>query len=584
MSEQNNTYYIHRRDGMMIEVDLPIVMDDGVTLRCDVYRPDDDKKYPAILTYGPYSKGMHFSQGYPQFWERIKKCYPEILENTSAKYFNWETVDPEKWVNQGYVCVRIDSRGAGRSEGVIDCISPREDKDYYDCIEFIAGQSWCDGNVGLLGISYHAINQWHVAAMNPPHLKCIIPFEGCTDFYRDNERHGGIQQDFPDFWWPSQVAKVQHGLGKRGMIGGITGDWLSGPEELTDEQLKKNQSGYLKEIDKNELITASVYAKRAINLDNVKVPVLSCGNWGGNSLHLRGNVEGYLGAASKEKFLELHGLEHFTEFYTDYGRNMQQAFLDHYLKGKDTWHQAPVHLRLRNVDGSFTDRDEQEWPLARTQWTKYYLGEDGSFSTAMGGKDFKMSFKADDPHGLCFMSEPMTEDLEITGPAVGRLMVSSTTSDADVFLTMRVLNPNGKDITFVSANDYHGLIALGRMRASHRKKDETKSLPYRPWYTHDEKWPLTPGEKVALDVEIWPTSVVIPKGYRLGFNVTGTDYELENESQWTLKTPYEGFIWKGSAAYTHKGDSWMPELHGTTTLYAEGSEKPYVLLPIIPKK
>lgn len=120
---------------------------------------------------------------------------------------------------------------------------------------------------------------------------------------------------------------------------------------------------------------------------------------------------------------------------------MQKDFLDHYLKGKDTWHRAPVHLRLRNVDGSFTDRDEQEWPLARTKWTKYYLHEDGSLSTDEGG-DFRFSFKAGSA-GVNFFTEPLAEELEITGPAAASLLISSTTSDADIFLTIKVLDPDG---------------------------------------------------------------------------------------------------------------------------------------------
>lgn len=578
-----DTHRIVQQDGMTIEFDHAIVMDDGVVIRCDIYRPSDDGKYPAIITNGPYSKGMHFSQGYAKFWQRIKDCYPEILENTSGKYFNWETVDPEKWVPEGYACVRIDSRGAGRSEGVIDSLSPREIQDFYDCIEYIATLPWCDGNIGLNGISYFGISQWMVAAKQPPHLKCIIPFEGYMDCYRCACRHGGIQMDFQDYWWPTQVRNVQHGLGKRGIIGAITGDWLSGPEEVSDEELDRMQSGWLDEVDKEELITAKVYQDRKVDMDKVQVPLLSCGNWGGNALHLLGNVEGYLTAASKEKFLEIHGLEHYTEFFTDYGRKMQKAFLDHYLKGKDTWHQAPVHLRLRNVDGTFTDRDEQEWPLARTQWTKFYLQPDGGFSTEIPSGDFQITFNADDPHGLGFMSEPLEEEMEITGPSAGRLRISSDTVDADIYLTLRVLDPNGKDVTFVSANDYNGLIAMGWLRASHRKLVPEKTLPYRPFHAHDEKWPLMPGEKVDLDVEIWPTSVIIPKGYRVGINLTGTDYELTDESQWTTATPW-GTVWKGSADYTHKGDSWMKELHGNTTLHAEGAEKPYILLPIIPKK
>lgn len=226
---------------------------------------------------------------------------------------------------------------------------------------------------------------------------------------------------------------------------------------------------------------ADVYQRRQIDLSQIDISVLSCGNWGGNALHLRGNTEGYLAIPSTDKLLEIHGLEHFTEFYTDYGRTMQQAFLDYYLKGKGTWHQAPVHLRLRNVDGSFTDRDEQEWPLARTQWTKYYLQKDGSLSVN-ANDDFQLSFQAAS-EGLNFFTEPLTEEFEITGPAAASLLVSSSTQDADIFITLRVLDSQGNDVSFVAVNDPHGVggdrLAKGiSSQAGYGEKPALPSLPY----------------------------------------------------------------------------------------------------------
>lgn len=420
--------------GMVIEIDNFIIMDDGIKIRYDVYRPDNDGRYPSIITYGPYSKGMHFSQSYGLFWKRIKEAYPEILEGTSGKYMNWETVDPEKWVPEGYAVVKADSRGTGRSEGIIDNCSDREAQDFYNCIEYIAALPWCNGKIAGLGISYYAIMLWAVAAKRPPHLSAIIPFEGASDFYREFARHGGIGHDFASIWYPLQVGAVQHGLGKLGQKGKISNDYVSGPETLSRKELTANRSSYLTDIAEQEMITDKVYQNRKVDLSKINIPVLSCGNWGGNGLHLRGNIEGYLSVPSKDKFLEIHGLEHFTEFYTDYGRNMQKAFLDHYLKGLDTWHQAPVHLRLRNIDGSFTDRDEREWPLRRTQWTKFYLHENGSFSRTPSAT-FTLSFHADGD-GLNFFTEPLAEELEITGPISGHFSISSSTDDADLFLTM----------------------------------------------------------------------------------------------------------------------------------------------------
>jgi hypothetical protein len=105
------------RDGMRIDWDAPITMDDGVVLRADVFRPVADGRYAVILSYSPYAKGLAFQEGYKGNWARLTKAAPEVLEGSSNKYQNWELVDPEKWVPDGYVCVRTDSRGAGRSPG-----------------------------------------------------------------------------------------------------------------------------------------------------------------------------------------------------------------------------------------------------------------------------------------------------------------------------------------------------------------------------------------------------------------------------------------------------------------------------------
>ena len=158
------------RDGMRIDWDVPIEMDDGLVLRADVYRPTEEGQHPVIMTYGPYAKGYAWQDGYETTWELFSKAHPDAIAGSTNKYQSWEVVDPEKWVPHGYACVRVDSRGAGRSPGYIDLFSPRETKDFYNCIEWGGTQPWSNGKVGLNGISYYAINQWHVASLQPPPL------------------------------------------------------------------------------------------------------------------------------------------------------------------------------------------------------------------------------------------------------------------------------------------------------------------------------------------------------------------------------------------------------------------------------
>jgi putative CocE/NonD family hydrolase len=208
---------------MTIDWDVPVRMDDGLVLRADIFRPAAAGRYPVILSYGPYGKGLAFQDGYRTAWDIMVRDHPDAAAGSSNAYQNWEVVDPEKWVPHGYVCARVDSRGAGRSPGFIVHHSPRETTDLCECIEWAGSQPWSNGKVGLNGISYYATNQWRVAALQPPHLAAICVWEGYADRYRDSTHHGGIVCTFQKNWQEMQVRTVQHGLGERGPRSRVTG-------------------------------------------------------------------------------------------------------------------------------------------------------------------------------------------------------------------------------------------------------------------------------------------------------------------------------------------------------------------------
>src|SRR6202158_4132062 len=172
------------QDNMLIAWDVEIVMDDGLVLRADVFRPKAEGTWPVLLTYGPYAKGLAFQQGYPSAWQAMIAGHPDVADGSTNKYQNWEVVDPEKWVPHGYACVRVDSRGAGRSPGYMDHFSPRETKDFYNCIEWAGVQRWSNGKIGLNGISYYAENQWQAGAPRAPHLGAHFTRGGARRFYR----------------------------------------------------------------------------------------------------------------------------------------------------------------------------------------------------------------------------------------------------------------------------------------------------------------------------------------------------------------------------------------------------------------
>jgi len=316
----------------------------------------------------------------------------------------------------------------------------------------------------------------------------------------------------------------------------------------------------------------------------IKTPMLSTANWGGQGLHPRGNFEGFVRSASNHKWLEVHGIEHWTHFYTDYGIDLQKRFFGHFLKGEDTgWLQSQpkVQLQIRYPGEVFVERHENEWPLARTDWTKYYIHPDTmTISTEEQVTESSAEYEGLSD-GLTFLSDPLETDLEITGPIASKLWVSSETNDADLFLVLRAFSPDMKEVTFQGALDPHTPLAQGWLRCSHRKLDKDLTLPYRPYHTHDEIQPLNKDETYEVDVEVWPTCIVVPKGYRLGFSVRGKDYVYPGDSG-TDFGEYAG--WTGCGLFKHDDPVDRPAeiFGGTVKLHTGANRQAYIMLPIIP--
>jgi predicted acyl esterase len=571
------------RDGMRIMWYAPIAMDDGLVLRADVFRPIEDGHYPVILTYGVYAKGLAFQEGYPLQWEKMVTDHPEILRGSTNNYQNWEVTDPERWVPHGYAVVRVDSRGAGWSPGFMDCNSPREIEDLYQCIEWAGTQPWSNGKVGMLGISYYASNQWRVAGKHPPHLTAIIPWEGQNDRYRDSGYHGGILSQFQELWAKHQVVNVQYGRGERARKNPNTGESVAGPVTLSDEELAKNCLNVFEELKKHPL-DDQWHRSRSADLSKVTLPLLTCANWGGQGIHPRGNFNGFTETPSKQKWLEVHGDSHWSLFYSAYGLALQKRFFDHFLKGIDNgWDkQPPVQLNIRHPGEKFVLRMEKEWPLARTQWTKFYLDPASmALSPKPVAKEGKVEYEALGK-GLTFSMAPLEKETEITGPLAAKLFISSSTKDADLFLIVRVFDPSGKELTFMGSTDPNTPIANGWLRVSHRRLDPTRTKPYRPYHPHDRVEPLTPGEVYECDVEILPTCIVLPAGWRVMLTVRGKDYEYEGELSEFAKKFHYGT--RGTGGMTHNDPDNRPKdiFGGKVTLHAGGRRESYLLVPIIP--
>ena len=556
------TQLIQVNEDIILERDVDIPMRDGTLLKADVFRPAKAGRYPVIMNLGPYQK------------EKVWVTPPD-LEEPGNDYMNWETVNPLWWVPKGYIAIRVDGRGSGHSPGQYDPWSLAEAIDFYDAIEWSAQQPWCNGKVGTSGISYYAINQWFVANLRPPSLKAIIPWEGFADIYRDALYHGGILNIFMTNWFTAHL--LHHHLGRASRQ--QPNPWMI---NVLDRWLQNN-------LD-NGALTGST-----ADWSRIDVPFYSVGNWTGFGLHLRGNTEAYMVSQNPNRKLRIHSGSHVHAFYTEEGRADQLRFFDHWLKDIDNgiMKEPPVKLAIRHGKDKVVWRHEQEWPLQRTQWTRYYLDLKSTPSSAEGPRQGELA-----PHipggnasctypvltkgsmgsssaassqvmgggikpdmGISVCTAPMSEDTEITGPLAALLFVSSSSEDMDIFITLRHYDEKGEEILETGQQGSPVPVAKGWLRASHRELDPQKTLPYRPYHRHQRRQYLIPGEIVEVQVEIWPTSMVFAKGHRLRVDIQ----------------PRDGL---GSAGYMHYHADYNT---GTNTIHSGPEYPSHLLLPIIPK-
>jgi predicted acyl esterase len=551
------------KHGLVLEKDVEIPMRDGARLKADVFRPRGADKYPVIINIGPYQKDKHWVP-------------PGDLEEKDNPYMNWEAVNPLWWIPRGYIAVRVDGRGSGKSPGQTDPFSLHEARDFYDAIEWAARQPWSNGKIGTLGISYYAMTQWLVASLKPPSLKAMIPWEGAADMYRDFAYHGGIFCfGFVSNWYNNHMA--HHLLGK--------------PQEYNPDTFAKH---WLWHYMRDSLDTGCYHGRQAL-WESIDIPLYTVGNWSGMGLHLRGNTEAFVRAKSKHKKLRIHSGTHYHPFYAEEARKDQLRFFDHWLKGKDTgfMKEPPVKLLIRTGGGkNYQWRYENEWPLARTRWTQFFLrpvrqnprkgdSVEGRLATTAPKNRDSVTYPASvttkagvasaswtstalagslPRMGVSFETERLPAAMEITGPINLVLWVSSSTEDMDIFATLRNIGRDGKDVWEVGQQQQPVPVAKGWLRVSHRKLDKKLSLPYRPYHTHDQRQPLKPGQIVQVEVEIWPTCMVFAKGHRIRLDIE----------------PRDGV---GSAPYTHYHADYKT---GANTIYTGGKFASHVLLPVIP--
>ncbi|KAF4987904.1 hypothetical protein FDECE_15261 [Fusarium decemcellulare] len=517
---------------IVIQYDETITLRDGTKIYADVYRPSDGSKCPVLLAWTPYGKHVN-----PWLkWDNMPGC--GVPSNVVSKYVGFETPDPGFWCKNGYAVVTVDARGLWNSEGDATFMSAQEAQDCYDAIEWAGTQEWSQGNVGMSGVSYLAWSQWRVASLNPPHLKAINPNEGVTDFFREIATHGGIPAAFLE-----GILKLL---------------WCHGKRSVED-------IGTM--VDQHPLFDAYWKSKNA-DLSKIKTPAYIVASWADHGLHLRGTLEGFKKIKSSHKWLRVHGRRKFQSYYEDQER--QRQFFDKFLKGikseVDFWPKVNVEIRERFYVGN--SRAEDEWPLARTQYTKLYLDAGGHCMTLEPvSKIHEARYNVDKAPGVTESLQfqyTFPQDTELTGHSKLRLWVEAQgNDDMDIFVTLDKVDRTGDKVPLPWRSlRSDGPLVTGWLRASHRELDESLSTHYQPVLKHARQLKMKSGEVVPVDIEILSTSVLFRHGEKVVLTVAGSDPFIDSAS----------------------ANNHVKVLNkGVHVIYAGGKYDSHLLIPVIPR-
>jgi putative CocE/NonD family hydrolase len=429
-----------------------------------------------------------------------------------SRWTGFEAPDPLFWTRAGYAVVQVDVRGMHKSEGHAGALTDDDARDYYDLIEWAALQPWSTGRVGLLGVSYLAMSQWRVAALRPPALKAIVPWEGVTDLLRElGYQDGVLETDFVGTWWRNRMKR---GRNPR----------FAMAEDFPGER------------DARPLDDAWWAGKRP-ELSAIEVPALVCASWSDHGLHTRGSLEGFERIASRDRWLFTHGRRKWETFYSDEARTLQKQFFDCYLKGEtNDWRTTPrVRLEVRKSRNESAVRWEEAWPPRSASYRPLYLdARTGCLDAEPPGEHGTASYRATRARAedRATFAHRFDGETELTGTMMLKLWVATSEGDdLDLFVVLRKFDPLGREVCFYGYNGFdRDGVAKGWLRVSHRELDRTRSRPGRPWHTHRVRQPLAGGQIAPVEIEILASCTRFEAGSRLTVEILGHD-----------AAPYPGF-------------------------------------------
>ncbi|HEV2638930.1 MAG TPA: CocE/NonD family hydrolase [Actinocrinis sp.] len=527
--------------------DVKIPLQNGSFVYADVFRPDDDEPVPVIMNCGVYGRAfVHHSICNEEDAEHHEAMEDRYFRGNSDGYVyeNHEAVNTATWVPRGYALVRVDGPGAGKSPGVLGIWGIEEAEAYRDAIEWAGEQPWSNGNVGLWGMSYYAMNQHAVASLHPAHLKAMIAIGTDADLYEEVIYTGGIlNEEFFPMWF------------KAGIVPAICG------EVNAKDFMAMARANPFKDSDPAKVFGPRSEVLMSPDLSGVTVPLWSIAvTTHPSNFHQLGSSETYLNTPTANKKLDFWE-DWFMKAYSAAAVEDHAAFFDHWLKGADNgiMDTPPVRLEIRTGRGGSYLMEEHEWPIARTEYVRWYLDAAPSeaadlvqgehvlrLASTVPDGDRSVTYSAEvdltGPRlpagkgglttapcafGATFLSEPLEQDAVLAGYSKLVLWVASTSADMDIFASVRVLDEDGREVDYCGpalipgiATDFYPL-AKGWLKASHRRLDPARSTEFRPKHTHRQAdyAPLSAGVIEQVEIEIIPNTGLIRRGQRIRVDV-----------------------------------------------------------------
>lgn len=455
-----------------------------------------------------------------------------VPPGTISTMSKFESPDPGFWCRHGYAIANVDPRGTGHSEGDINLFGTQDAKDGYDFIEWVAGQHWCNGRVGMGGNSCVAMTQFRVAAQQPPHLACIAPWEATTDIYRESIFEGGVPAlAFNEFIVAS----------------------LTGPNKIDDQVAMARQYPLMN----------AYWEDKIPDFKKIKIPTYACASW--SHFHLRGSFNAFRKIRSTRKWLRAHREQEWPDLYNPDNIEDLKRFFDRYLRNiNNGWEMTPRY-RVEVMDAFDcdyqTNRPEKEFPLARTQYQKLYLDSSNmSLAAEPVENETKVSYDANE--GVVNFDFQFDQQTEITGYMKLRLWVEAEGhNEMDLFVNIQKADENGNWLpTYILGEPHPG--TWGKMRVSHRALDEKLSTDYEPVQSHLKEEKLSPGEIVPVDIAIVPSSKIWHKGQKLRVQIAGRYIR-------------EGWF---------EPLAWETDNKGSHIIHTGGKYESFLQIPVIPPK